>query len=119
MSTSRAQATAELANALPSQVGNEAPTSSSLAQVEPFNFKTRQAFYLMLDSRKELSCERVTPSQKHQYARWLTESIPEQLDGPAGKKRAWVKSEFAYDQGELEKSHGYVPMTLLMINHLR
>ena len=90
------------------QAENMAPTSSSIEQVNPFNSEARQAFYLMLDARSRESRERTTASQKHRYIRWLTESVPERLGPEDGKKRAWVKDMFFYDQGKLWRSPGKV-----------
>lgn len=98
----------QLANALPPQVGNEAPTSSSLAQVQPFNTQARQAFHIMLEGRKNQARERVTAFEKHKYIQWLTEAIPERLNAAANKKRAWIRIEFDYDAGQLWKLSGRV-----------
>ena len=99
-------ARAQLANALPSQVGHEAPTSSSLAQVNPFNSSEREAFYLYLDTRKDQARERITASEKRRYVKWLTEAVPERLGSVERKKRAWIKADFAYDQGKLWRLPG-------------
>ena len=108
-SDSHAQTVTNLANALPPRAENEAPISSSLAQIQPFNTQARQAFHLMLDSRKNQSRERVTNSEKYQFIRWLTESIPERgFNAADGKKRAWIKTEFEYDQNVLWKLSGRV-----------
>ncbi len=80
------------------QPSNEAP---SIAQVNPFNSAARDAFYLMLDSRKDESRERMTAPNKHKYIRWLTEAVPERLGPADSKKRSWLKSEFTYDRGKL------------------
>ena len=82
------QSTTQMAQVLSSQADNEALTSSSLAHVEPFNSQARQAFYLMLNSRKNQARERITASHKHKYIQWFIESIPERLDTAAEKKRA-------------------------------
>lgn len=108
MSAFNTQATVNLANALPPSVGNEAPTSSSLAQVQPFNDASRTAFYMMLDARKGTSRERMTASEKYRAIRWLTEAVPERLDPKAGKKRSWVKAGFFYEDGKLWKRPGNV-----------
>lgn len=96
----------QLANAVPSQVGHEAPTSSSLAQVNPFNSSAREAFYLYLDTRKDQARERITTSEKRRYVKWLTEAVAERLGPAEGKKRAWIGADFAYDQGKLWKLLG-------------
>lgn len=72
--------TVDLVNALPPAAENEALTSASLAQVEPFNEAVRHAFHLMLNARKNESRERMTASEKERGIRWLTEFIPERLD---------------------------------------
>ena len=71
------QATVQLAIALPPQVSNEAPPSSSLAQAKPFSTAARQAFYLILEGRNSEACELLTATDKYKYIRWLTESVPE------------------------------------------
>ena len=93
---------------LPAAADNEAPTSSSVAQIEPFNEQVRDAFLHMLDARKDESRERMTASDKHRAIRWLTEAFPERLDPKAGKKRSWIKSDFVYDQGKLWRLPGKV-----------
>ena len=109
MSTSAALAAAQIAPTLPPMQGNEAPTSSSLnTMVEPFNSQARQAFYHMLDSRKDHTRERVTTSQKLKYIKWLTTANPDRLDSVDGKKRAWVRSDFEYQYGKLWKLPGRV-----------
>ena len=60
-----ASATA-LANTLPPHPGNKAPTSSSLAQVEPFNAAAREAFLLFLESRRDIARERTTTVEKRE-----------------------------------------------------
>ena len=106
MSNSRAQMVAESAHASLPQVVSEPPTSSSLAQVGPFSPQSRQAFRLMLDSRKDIARERVTDLEKQKYIKWLTEIIPERLGVAEGKKRSWVKSDFIYEHGKLWKLPG-------------
>lgn len=108
MSDSRAQMVADSAHASLPQVVSEPPTSSSLAQVDPFNPQARRAFRLMLDSRKDIARERVTALEKQKYIKWLTEIIPERLAVAEGKKRSWVKSDFIYEQGKLWKLPGRV-----------
>ena len=108
MSASNDRATVDLANALPPAAGNEAPTSASLAQVEPFNEAVRHAFHLMLDARKNESRERMTASEKERGIRWLTEFIPERLDGALSKKRSWIKADFVYEKGKLFRRPGKV-----------
>lgn len=108
MSASNTQATMNLANALPPSVGNKAPTSSSLAQIQPFNDASRTAFYMMLDARKRDSRKRITTSEKYRTIRWLTKAVPERLDPKADKKRSWVKTDFFYEDGKLWKRPGNV-----------
>ena len=93
MSDSHAPLVASSVHSLLPKVGNAVPTSSSVAQVEPFNFQARQAFRLMLDSRKNQARERITSSERQKYMKWL---------------RAWVKADFAYEQGRLWKLPGRV-----------
>ena len=88
ISASNNRAAVDLANALPPAAGNKAPTSASLAQVEPFNEAVRYVFHLMLNARKNESRERITASKKERAIRWLTESIPERLDRTLSKKRS-------------------------------
>ena len=83
------------------QVVSEPPTSSSLAQVEPFSSQARRAFRLMLDSRKDLARKRVTALEKQEYIKWLTDIIPERLGVAKGKKRSWARSVFSHEQGTL------------------
>lgn len=99
---------ADSAHASLSQVVSEPTTSSSLAQVDPFNREARQAFRLMLDNRKDIARERVTALEKQNYIKWLTEIIPERLGDAEGKKRSWVRSDFIYEQGKLWKLPGRV-----------
>ena len=108
MSVSNERATVDLANVLPPAAGNEAPTSASLAQVEPFNKAVRYAFYLILDTRKNESRERMTASEKERGIRWLIEFIPERLDGVLSKKRSWIKADFVYKKGKLFRRPGKV-----------
>ena len=108
MSANNDQSTVDLANALPPAPGNEAPISSSLAQVEPFNEAARHAFYLMLETRRTDSRERMSVTEKHRAIRWLTEPFPERLQGPASKKRSWIKADFIYEQGKLFRRPGKV-----------
>ena len=108
MSTSAASAVAEIAP-LPPVQGNEAPTSSSLTtMVDPFNSQARQAFYLMLDSNRDHSRERMTTSQRLKYIKWLTEAVPERLDKAQGKKRAWIRADFEYQHGKLWRLPGRI-----------
>lgn len=95
-----------LASPLPPQEQDDASTSTSSTQVEPFNAVARQAFYIMLEGRRDQARERVTASEKLKYIRWLTEIVPERLNATAGKKRAWVRAEFVYQQGKLWKLPG-------------
>lgn len=96
----------DLAGALP-PLGNEAPTGSSLAQVEPFNQQAREALHLMLDGRKDHSRERTTITEKHKYIRWLTEATTDKhLSAADRKSRSWVKSSFVYESNKLWKLPG-------------
>lgn len=108
MSDSRAQVVATSAHASLPQAVSEPPTSSSLPQVEPFNSQARQAFQIMLESRKYLARERVTASEKQKYIKWLTDIIPDRLNVAESKKRAWVKNDFTYERGKLWKLPGRV-----------
>ena len=69
MSASNDRTTVDLANILPPVARNKAPTSASLAQVEPFNEAVRHAFHLILDARKNESRERITASEKQRAIR--------------------------------------------------
>lgn len=55
----------------------------------------------MLEGRKDQARERVTAFEKHKYIQWLTESPPERLNNAAAKKRAWIKTDFAYHSAKL------------------
>ena len=92
---------AEIAYALPPMQSNEAPISSSLTMIEPLNSQARQAFYHMLDSRRDHSRKRVTTSQRLKYIKWLTAPVPERIDTMEGKKRAWIRFDFEYQHGKL------------------
>ena len=95
MSDSTAAFVTQLATALPPHPGNEAPTSSSLAQVEPFNASAREAFIPYLESRRDTARERTTVTEKREYIGWLTERWPDKnISDKQKKKRLWVNESF-------------------------
>ena len=106
MPDSCVQVVADSAHASLPQAVSQPPTSSSLAQVEPFNSQTRQAFQLMLESRKNQARERITAFEKQKYIKWLTDIVPDRLGVAESKERAWVKNGFSHEQGKLWKSPG-------------
>ena len=62
----------------------------------------------MLDARKNESRERMTASKKERDIRWLTEFIPERLNGVLSKKRSWIKADFVYKKGKLFRRLGKI-----------
>ena len=102
MPDSIAATATRIAQALPPHAGNEAPTSSSLAQVEPFNSGAHEAFTLYLENRRPMARERVTASEKLEFISWLTERWPDKnLSEKQKKKRLWVKEGFLVENGKL------------------
>ena len=95
MSEPRNTAAHNLAGALYTGPGNEAPTApTTVEQINPFSQRAKTSWYAWLEDHGETR-ERTSASEKTQFIRWCTESTMEKgLPDMAAKKRSWVKAAF-------------------------
>ena len=76
-----------------SDVGNDALTNNvitffTVTQIKLFNKQVRNAFYYMLNARKDESHKQITIFEKRRVIKWLTDFFPERLNLQTDKKRS-------------------------------
>ena len=97
-------AAADLAGALPTGPGREAPTASTnVAQINPFNSESKRAWHTWMEAREDSSRERLDNKEIQQFIRWLNDepswesgiNYDDKKQRKADmKKRSWVKENF-------------------------
>ena len=105
MSEPRNLAATNLAGAVYTGPGNEAPTASTtVEQIQPFNQRAKTAWYAWLEERNDTR-ERTSASEKRNFMRWCTEGTMEKgLTEAAVKKRSWAKAVFHVDSERLYRN---------------
>lgn len=101
MSEPRDVAARNLAGALYTGPGNEAPTAATTVdQMNPFSHRAKTTWYALLEENE--TRERTSAGEKYQFIRWCTESTMEKgLTEAAAKKRSWAKATFHVDGDRL------------------